>query len=105
MKLNQIWVKQIKSENARLTEEGLHPKLPRTQAIVQMWRTACPRLTQALSQFGILEAAANVLNDQVLTLARKMPGEYTEARQQAERELIPFDPDSETQFLSLHTAE
>jgi protein-L-isoaspartate O-methyltransferase len=104
MKLNPTFVEKVREENARLTETGLHPKLPRTQAIVRMWATACPRLTQALKESGILDAMANVVNDQVLTLARKTPGEYAEARQRAERELIPFDRETEAEFLSLHTA-
>jgi hypothetical protein len=104
MTLNPAYLQSLRAEQAQLSSQGMSPQDQRVQAIVAMWRTACPRLVQVLQAAGVLDVAASVLDHQVLQQARQQPGDYQEARQLAERELIPFDPMTEAAFLNRITS-
>lgn len=100
MKLNPEYLKSLRAEQSKLAEVGMTPKDKRPQAIVRTWQATCPKLTRLLKAAGVLELAASVLDHQVHRAVMKMPGEVSENRQVAEREMIPHDPATEAQFLS-----
>lgn len=75
------------------------------EAIAGIWVTECPRLLAALQREGILLEYLNLLTDQVWqsALATHERGlDFEDALEQAERELVPSDPETEEAWLAAH---
>ncbi|MCB1245157.1 MAG: hypothetical protein AB7I98_16520 [Verrucomicrobiales bacterium] len=102
MKLKPEFVKEIKEANDALEDQGIAKELPKVEGVARMWKTECPRLAILAEREGILLELANVLTDRAWEAAKTQPGDFSENMKVAEMGLIPWDRNTEAEFLSHH---
>jgi hypothetical protein len=94
--------KQVKDWSLELEDPPWIPS-PAAKTLAAGLRESCPKMAKALEQAEILEPWAEMLHDRVLSLRRVLKEESgmtpSEAESQARMDLIPSNPEMETEWL------
>lgn len=94
------WANEIRAEHQQMVETGeeFGPKHPMMEHLLERWESGSPKLWRNLKRMDLVEPLAQVLLSRMyqrMTELERSGMPPTDAREQAEREILMLEPEQE----------